>query len=180
MMNFLIFIVILLLCFLLFKAWVDHKYFRSKTYSYFKKEEIMTPPELKCFKSLQQATHDKYYIFPQVHFSAFLENKIVGQNWRGSFSHINGKSVDFMLCTKDALSPVLAIELDDKSHEREDRQRRDYEEERIFKVAKMPLLRLKNEDLDSIDSLAEKIKKALTFEIGEPEKIQTWFQKLIN
>ena len=121
----------------------------------------MTPPELACFRSLHQATRDTYWIFPQVHFSAFLENKIIGQSWRGSFSHINGKSVDFMLCTKDTLSPVLAIELDDMSHEREDRKRRDSEEERIFKMANLPLLRLKHSDLSDSTNLAHVITEAL-------------------
>ena len=179
-MNFLIFIVILLLCFLLFKAWVDRKYFRSQTYNYFKKNQIMTDSEMKCFKSLHKATGEKYWIFPQVHFSAFLDNHIVGQSWRGSFSHVNGKSVDFMLCTKEELSPILAIELDDKSHEREDRQRRDYEEERIFKIAKMPLLRLKHADLDNINNLTKKITEALNIKFDEIEKPLKWYQKLLG
>ena len=57
---------------------------------------------------------------------------------------LSQKSVDFVLCDKTYLSPKLAVELDDKSHERTDRQERDVEVERILKEAGMPLLRIAN------------------------------------
>ena len=58
--------------------------------------------------------------------------------------HISQKSVDFVLCDKAYISPKLAIELDDQSHERKERQERDLEVERVLNDAKLPLLRLEN------------------------------------
>jgi hypothetical protein len=125
-------------------------------YEYRKKEYLMTEPERKCFYALVEAVGNKYWVFPQVHLAAFLDHKIVGQNWYGAFRHIDEKSVDFVLCDKQNLSLKLAIELDDRSHERPDRQERDREVERILKEAKMPLLRLRHEDLNPSD-LSQKI-----------------------
>ena len=116
----------------------------SKKYSYSKKDFIMTRAEHECFDALVKAVGEKYHVFPQVHLPSIVNNKVVGQNWKGAFNHINQKSVDFVLCDKAYLAPKLAIELDDKSHEREDRIDRDGEVERILKEAGLPLLRLEN------------------------------------
>ena len=141
----------------------------------------MTQAERDCFNSLIKATNDKYWVFPQTHFSAFLDNRVVGQNWNGAFWHINGKSVDFLLCSKEQLSPVLAIELDDSTHEREDRKQRDAEEVRMFKTANMPLLRLQHKDSNDLNGLLRKITDALNPPATQetPEKL-TWYQKLFS
>jgi very-short-patch-repair endonuclease len=55
----------------------------------------------------------------------------------------------------------LAIELDDKSHEREDRMERDIEVERIFREAGMPLLRIENHGNFDAVKIAEQIKNAI-------------------
>ena len=108
-------------------------------------------------KNLKEIVGEKYYIFPQMHLPTFLEHKIVGQNWFGAFRHIDEKSVDFILCDKQTFSPMLAVELDEKSHEQSARQDRDREVERILDVAKMPLLRIRNDDLQDKRELLRKI-----------------------
>lgn len=72
-----------------------------------------------------------------------MNHKVKGQNWKGAFQHINGKSVDFVLLSKYTSKPICAIELDDSSHDRSDRSSRDEEVERIFKQAKIPLARFR-------------------------------------
>ena len=90
-----------------------------------------------------------------------LDHKVAGQNWNAAFRHVSQKSVDFVLCDKAYISPKLAIELDDRSHERTDRQERDQEVERILKGAGMPLLRLENHGKFNPQELAEKVRSAL-------------------
>jgi len=131
----------------LFVAGFFLKPVRGVRYRYTRKEYIMTKAEHKCFNALVEAVGDRYYVFPQMHLSHILYHKIGGQNWYGAFRHIDEKSVDFVLCDKDKLSPRLAIELDDWSHDRTDRQERDREVERILKEVGMPLLRLKDHSL---------------------------------
>lgn len=129
----------------------------QKKYEYKKKDYVMTQSEMKFFTILTQAIGNTYEIFPQVHLASFLDHKIKGQNWNGAFRHIDEKSVDYLLCNKTDLLIRCAIELDDKSHERPDRQERDKEVERILRDAHMPLLRIK--DHENIDSgqIVEKI-----------------------
>jgi hypothetical protein len=130
-------------------------------YQYKRRECIMTHAERKCFNSLIEAVGSSYHIFAQVHLPSILDHKIHnGQKWFAAFRHIDEKSVDFVLCTKNDLRPVLAIELDDWSHERADRQERDREVERILRGADLPLLRLKdNSDVPEI--LLHKINSSL-------------------
>ena len=114
---------------------------KSKTgeYTYAKKERIITQHELAFYQALHEAVSG-CIIIPQAHLSMFLNHKIQGQNWSRAFSRINGKSVDFLICTND-MRPLLAIELDDTTHNRPDRQQRDAFVNTIITTAHIPLLR---------------------------------------
>ena len=61
------------------------------------------------------------------------------QLWRANFDRIKAKHIDFVVCDA-AFSPLIAIELDDVSHQRPDRQTRDRDVDRIFELAGMPIL----------------------------------------
>ena len=55
-------------------------------------------------------------------------------------ARIQQKHVDFVLCDSDRVAPVAEIELDDRSHERQDRRERDAFVDQVFKDAGLPLL----------------------------------------
>jgi very-short-patch-repair endonuclease len=139
-----------------------------KQYQYKQKNFFMSRAEHECFDAILKAVGNEYHIFPQVHLSSIVDNKVTGQNWKGAFKHISQKSVDFVLCDKAYLSPKLAIELDDKTHERPDRIERDVEVERILKDAGLPLLRLENNGGFNPQAIAEQIKNLLEPQ-GKPE-----------
>lgn len=130
---------------------------RSK-YQYKRKNFFMTRAEHECYDALIAAVGNDYFVFAQVHLPTLVDNKIKGQNWRGAFKHISEKSVDFVLCDKNYISPKLVIELDDRSHERPERQERDKEVERILQNAGLPLLRLENRGHFNQHELAQKIR----------------------
>jgi len=130
---------------------------KQSQYRYFPKNHIMTKREEQLFTILNENFGNRCYIIPQVHLSALLNHKVKGQNWRGAFSHINGKSVDFVLLRRKDLSVVCAIELDDTTHSMEARAKRDVEVERIFRDAKISLVRLRTIKVgqDTIEQLSE-------------------------
>ncbi len=130
-------------------------------YRYRLKAAIMTPYEQKIFLTLNEIFSQKCYIIPQVHLSKLLEHKIKGQNWQGAFSHINGKSVDFVLLRKSTLEPLCAIELDDWTHTLQDRQERDREVEFIFQNAGLPLVRFHNIDKLSKQEIVDNVAQAI-------------------
>jgi very-short-patch-repair endonuclease len=107
----------------------------------------MTKSESDFFVKLEQVVGERYFVFPQVHLSSLLDHRIKGQEWMYAFRHINGKSVDYVLCDRHTLQPTYAIDLDDHTHNQNDRKKRDAEVERIFDEANLPLVRFKNKDV---------------------------------
>jgi very-short-patch-repair endonuclease len=147
----LIVLTIILFKLVISNASTKRKVFKDNEYSYTAKTLIMTRTESEFFSKLDRVVRDRYYVFPQVHLSALLDHKVKGQDWRFAFRHINGKSVDFVLCDKETLRPAYAIELDDLTHEQADRRKRDIEVERIFQEANLPLVRFKNKDVSEAE-----------------------------
>ena len=163
MTNLIIFVVIILVIGVIAKVLEGKKPDGSeerKKYQYKRKNFFMTRAEHECFNVLVESVGSEYNIFPQVQISSIVDNKVVGQNWNAAFKHISQKSVDFVLCDKDYISPKLAIELDDKTHERADRIVRDDEVERILRDAGLPLLRLKSNSVSDPVDLAKQIHTA--------------------
>lgn len=109
--------IIILVAVVLIIVFLVNKYFPEATlpakksklpYNYKRKDYIMTRAEHEFFDILVAVVADKYYVFPQIHLSNFLDEKVVGQNWKGAFRHIDEKSVDFVICDKAYIKPLLA------------------------------------------------------------------------
>ena len=58
-------------------------------------------------------------------------------------NRINGKHIDFVICTADKLQPLLAIELDDASHAQLKRVQRDIFVDDALAAAALPIWRVK-------------------------------------
>lgn len=151
-------IIVIVIGLILLKAVVEgHEEREKPKYQYTRKQFFLTRAEHEFYDALIIAVGDKYHVFAQVHLPTILDNKVKGQDWRAALAHINRKSVDFVLCDKAYISPKIAIELDDKSHDRPDRQERDKEVERILTDAGVPLLRVENKGRFDSSELARQI-----------------------
>lgn len=152
-------IVIILLAVIVGTSSSKRKVYKNGVYKYTPKDSLMTRSEGEFYWKLYRIVEDRYFLFPQVHLSSLLDHRVKGQDWKHAFRHINGKSVDYVLCSKVTLQPMYAIELDDDSHNRPDRIKRDIEVERVFDEANIPLVRLRNykslTERDIADSLAK-------------------------
>lgn len=141
------FIILILVAVVLLKIYLPEIFLeeeKKSVYNYKRKDFLMSRAEHEFFDILVGIVGNQYYIFPQIHLSTILDNKVVGQNWRGAFRHIDEKSVDFVICDKAYIKPLLAIELDDRTHDQDKRKERDSEVERILNKAGLPLLRFGN------------------------------------
>lgn len=160
MTKFLIIIGIIIAIGIIFEIFLGGKSPKWK-YLYKSRGFLMTKAEREFFDILNSTIGGRYYIFPQVHLPTLFDHRIKGQDWRAAFVHISQKSVDFVLCDKGKVFPVLAIELDDKSHERSDRVDRDEEVERIFESANFPLLRIRSSNRYDNVEIIQKINEAI-------------------
>ena len=117
---------------------------RKPRFNYTRKNGLMTPAELECYQALVTQMGADYDFFPQIHLDAIVSPAATGKSRLYAFRHINQKSVDFVACLKNTSQPVLAIEVDDKTHTQPKRIARDQEVERILHGACIPLVRIEN------------------------------------
>lgn len=116
--------------------------------NYQKKNYFLTKIENEFYKKLLIYYEDKFIVIPQVNL-----DKLFISNY-GDKSKIDRKSVDFVFLDKNDFRPILAIELDDYTHDRSDRVERDNKVNKLFEVNRFPLLRMNfNTDIkETIDS----------------------------
>ncbi len=82
-------------------------------------------------------------------------------NQQGYRNKIEKKHVDFVLCEKKRLNYIAAIELDDSSHKRKDRVKRDKFVNNAFREAKLPLIRIDWQNEYNIEYIKNRIQEAL-------------------
>ena len=123
---------------------------------YEKKEYLMTRNELKFYKQLKKIT-DKLdlTIFAQVSLYQIIKNKEYKD-----FNKIKIKSIDFVI-TENNGKIKLCIELDDSSHNKNNRIKRDNFINEIFKQTNINLLRIPVQAFYNLETLENKIKEQL-------------------
>ena len=78
-------------------------------------------------------------VFPHVRVADVLESS---SSDRGGFNRISQKHVDYLLVSLPNFQPIVAIELDGKSHGSERQQKGDAVKDQAFKSAGVPLVRV--------------------------------------
>lgn len=122
------------------------------------KGAIFTKNEFPFFMELNKAIEQKELaIFPKVRLADIIEPKNHDSTWQTHFNKICSKHVDFLLCDTKTYTPKLIIELDDKSHDRTDRQERDAFVDQALGQAGIPIIHTRNSE-----GLREKIEKGLS------------------
>jgi len=127
-------------------------------YPYHQVDEFISPAELNFFFNLKAVVGDSTHIFSKVKLSDLFYAKAgdFGKN-RSYTNKIDRKHVDFLLCNPKTLKPILGIELDDKSHQRADRQERDDFVNHVFEAAKLPLMHVSVQKSYSQSELKSKL-----------------------
>ena len=104
---------------------------------FYAKKPLSVPEQILYFrlgKSLPE-----HIVLAQVGLSRLLGVK-KGSNFQAWLNRINRMSADFVICAKDS-SIIAVIELDDASHEREDRKVADAKKEKALGAAGIRIIR---------------------------------------
>lgn len=109
---------------------------------------LMTINERKVFEKLKNKLNEKYTIFPQISVRTLIQRDYkINDN-------AQWKIVDYLICTKPYYEPVLAIELNDITHKRKDRIKRDNKVMHLLKEIDIPIWFLKPEqDYERFDNI---------------------------
>ncbi len=130
---------------------------QAADFPYDRRKFLLTAAERSLFGVLERAVQADYYIFTKVRVADLLYVKKGTEKRRGHQNRVNSKHIDFVLCDRDAMSPVLAIELDDSSHEAVERQTRDLFLDSAFAAAELPLLHVKARRSYDVSEVAKEI-----------------------
>ena len=114
----------------------------KEEYRYAVKDSFMSAPERELYARLLRLVGGDFAIFPQVALVSLIDKVNFG-SYRNELFRI----VDFALCDRFSLKPVLIIELNDASHKREERMRRD---EKVRCIAARAGLNVLTLELDSM------------------------------
>lgn len=106
------------------------------------RKALVTKSELRFYKSLRKAALDDWEVFAMVRIADILKVTEHTAKRRTWLNKILSKHIDFVLCNPNTLEAVVAIELDDVSHQRPERIERDKFVNLAFESAGLPLLRI--------------------------------------
>ena len=115
----------------------------GKKHPFRKKDYLLTKAERSFYEVLCQAVDSRLAVFAKIRLWDLLYLPKGVENAQAHRNRVQSKHVDFVLCDRAALKPVLVIELDDASHERESRQARDSLVDDILAAAGLPVLRVR-------------------------------------
>lgn len=127
----------------------------NEEYLYKVKDSFMSEPERELYATLCRICGSAYCVFPQVALASVVDKVNFG-SYRNELFRV----VDFVLCDKKRLRPVLVVELNDASHNRDERKRRDEKVKCILQRAGLPLLALTFEEAFDERTLRKKLNSA--------------------
>jgi predicted RNA-binding Zn-ribbon protein involved in translation (DUF1610 family) len=114
----------------------------ASVYPYHLRDDFLTKAEHNFYMVVRSIVPDSAVILAKVSLGdLFYVRSGDASEFRTYTNKIDRKHVDFLLCDAKTMRPMVGIELDDKSHQRNDRQARDEFVEGVFRAADLPLIR---------------------------------------
>jgi very-short-patch-repair endonuclease len=136
---------------------------KTQALPYEKESALFSPAERSFLGALDQAIGDEFRIMGKVRLGDVVKVKAgleKGQR-QAAFNKIQSKHLDFVACDPADLSVQFVVELDDKSHERQDRQSRDMFVDEALRAAGIPIIHVPVRKSYSIQEIRDALSKAL-------------------
>lgn len=122
----------------------------------YKKVNLMSKNEYLEYKKIFSVAQKlNLNVFPKVRLADIIQPTARGKQWQYDFSRIRSKHCDFALCN-NFMDVVAIIEIDDLTHDREDRIQRDKFVDFILKDCKIKVLRYRYTNPDIFEELLRK------------------------
>jgi hypothetical protein len=138
-------------------------------YPYFVRDDFLSAAEQSFYLVLNLTVGDKALVCPKVSLGdLFWAKSNDASEYRSLTNKIDRKHVDFLLCDPKTVHPLVGIELDDRSHKREDRQQRDEFVGQVFAAAKLPLVRVPAKHAYSVPELAALLQPHIELPVEAP------------
>jgi very-short-patch-repair endonuclease len=133
----------------------------SNDLPYKRRGYLLSVAERSFYEVLCGVLDNQLHVFPKVRLWDLVYLPKGTKNWMTHKNRVQSKHVDFVLCDRQSIAPVLVIELDDASHEREDRKERDAFLDKALAAASLPILHIATKRSYAPKELAELIQQKL-------------------
>ena len=135
----------------------------GKKSPYQKEPCLFSPAERLFLGFLEQALGNEFRIMGKVRLADVLKVKpgLDGKARQTAFNRIQSKHLDFVACDPNDFSIQFAVELDDKSHDRQDRKDRDAFLDEAMEKAGLPIIHFAVKRTYSADEIRETIANRL-------------------
>ena len=134
----------------------------SEKMPYEKRASLLTQSELAFYRALNEAVDGQWSIHAMVRLADLIQVRPATPKFQSWQNRIHAKHVDFLLCDRGTLEAKLALELDDATHQRPDRQSRDTFVNQALSDAGVPLLRVDVGETYNAHLLRKSIEERLT------------------
>lgn len=136
---------------------------KNSKWPYLKKDSLLTEAEKKFYFVLSEIIGNDYLIFSKVRMADLLYlPKMSNRDFYHYQNKIQSKHIDFLICNKEDIKPLLAIELDDSSHLKVNRILRDELVDKIFESASLPIIHIRVSYSYNDKELSQNIQDLLT------------------
>lgn len=112
---------------------------REPDYPYGLRDDFLSPAEISFYHVLRSTLALDVTIVIKPRLSDILFVRRPHEN-QGARNRIDRRHVDFLICETATMTPRLVVELDDRSHQKKDRQERDELVDGALKAAGLPIL----------------------------------------
>jgi very-short-patch-repair endonuclease len=126
--------------------------------------QFVSPAELSFYQVLRSVINEQQAVIcPKVGLGDlfFITKQFKSKEYFRYRNYIAQKHVDFVLCEPNSMRPLLAIELDDSSHQHADREQRDSFVDKVFETAGLPLYHIPVRATYNTEQLGAKLREAL-------------------
>lgn len=137
----------------------------EEVWPFYAKKPLSQPEQVLYFRLVQALP--EHIVLAQVQLSRLLGVK-KGNNYQAWFNRINRMSVDFVVCNKDS-SIVAVIELDDATHQKEDRQAADAKKDKALTSAGIRIIRWQAKAIPDIAAIQATIMPNIAVKRDAPQ-----------
>lgn len=120
---------------------------------------LFSPAERSFLGVLEQAVDGKYRIMGKVRLADVLkvDSGLSNSEQQSAFNRIQGKHLDFVACDPTSFAVKFAVELDDKSHNKPQRQSRDEFVDKALQAAGIPMFHFKVRQAYSLQEVKDSL-----------------------
>ncbi|MGN0469376.1 MAG: CFI-box-CTERM domain-containing protein [Acutalibacteraceae bacterium] len=148
---------------------------KDDKYLYELKDSLVTKSELSYFQAIKDNLPEKYILQPQINLSSVIKRTDSSYYHNELFRNIDAGIFD-----KETYKPLVLIEINDDSHNRPDRRKRDIKVKMICEEAGIPLITFWTKYGVNVDYISRTVKTALEQSENPVRQTHDWSKTNIN